>query len=108
MKKPKPLRIIGKDFRKRRLFAVDSQDITLTDGACTVVGYIKNNKNPPKTVEEGADCADYREPYKAPREDEGENAPGFAPGDVWDISKQVRSFKFRGPHKEEDYATDQS
>lgn len=107
MNKVKPLRIVGPNFRKRRSLEGETPNIILTNGACEVDGYIKNNRKPLLIEEEETDCADYREPYKAPREDAGENAPGFAPGDVWDISKKVRKFKLIGPYTEENDAPDE-
>jgi hypothetical protein len=98
VKKPKPLRITGKDFRNRPPnFVEDSEPIAVSSNLCTVVGYIKRNKNLPK-ADPTDDLPDYCPPKKGEGLGEQDQGPEWKPGDMVDFQTHVRDYDVYGDY----------
>jgi hypothetical protein len=96
VKKVKPLKIIGKDFRNRPPTSEDSEPIAVSSNLCTVVGYINRNKNLPK-ADATDDLPDYCAPHKEKMPEEGEE-PEWKPSELLEFQTHVRDYDVYGDY----------
>lgn len=101
MKKVKPLRIIGKDFRNRPIQSSDTGSIPVNSNICTVDGYISRNKSLPNAKPED-DLPAYCPPKRSTPEGEDDTGAEWKHGDMSDFQAIVRDYQINDKYKKGD------